>query len=268
VGPLAVRWLAYDLPALRAGERGRARVELENAGLATWRSRGEHGVQLAYHWLDPLGNPIVWDGTRTPLAAPVAPGERVALPLELEAPAPAGEYRLAVDLVHEFRFWFEELGNEPLAIPVDVEPRISARSLAVRIGPGDEALAAATRAALAEQDEPVATDPDAAEAVAYLAPGCLPAADWSRRVLDAHAEGFAAVAGSVEPEDRGRRRTLAAWAPGFGRVPGWTQALLCPSLLVPAPLTELEGLPALDPAAVSGRVLCDGRIRVRVRGRS
>jgi hypothetical protein len=267
VGPLAVRWLAYDLPALRAGERGRARVELENAGLATWRSRGEHGVQLAYHWLDPLGNPIVWDGTRTPLAAPVAPGERVALPLELEAPAPAGEYRLAVDLVHEFRFWFEELGNEPLAIPVDVEPRIAARSLAVRIGPGDDALAAATRAALAEQEEPVAADPDAAEAVAYLAPGCLPAPDWSRRLLDAHAEGFAAVAGSVEPEDRGRRRTLAAWAPGFGRVPGWTQALLCPSLLVPAPLTELEGLPALDPAAISGRVLCDGRIRVRVRGR-
>jgi hypothetical protein len=169
--------------------------------------------------------------------------------------------------VHEFRFWFEELGNEPLAIPLEVAPRMAVRSLAVRLGPGDEALAAATRAALAAQEEPVADDPDAAEAVAHLAPGCLPATDWSRRVLDAHAEGFAAVAGSVEPEDRGRRRALAAWAPGFGRVPGWTQPLLCPSLLVPASVTELEGLPAVDPAEVAGRVLCDGRIRVAVRGR-
>src|SRR5436190_23494557 len=50
-GPLAVRWLAYELPGSRAGVTAVARVALENAGSATWRSRGTSGVQLAYHWL-------------------------------------------------------------------------------------------------------------------------------------------------------------------------------------------------------------------------
>ncbi|MBA3475311.1 MAG: hypothetical protein H0T10_00970, partial [Actinobacteria bacterium] len=60
VGPLAVRWLGYDLPELRAGEVAPARVALRNDGTATWRSRRESGVQLSYHWLDDRANPIVW----------------------------------------------------------------------------------------------------------------------------------------------------------------------------------------------------------------
>ena len=46
-GPLAVRWLAYELPELRAGAEGAARVVLENAGTATWRSRRLDGVKLS-----------------------------------------------------------------------------------------------------------------------------------------------------------------------------------------------------------------------------
>ena len=34
---------------------------LENAGSAGWRD-----VFLGYHWLDALGNPIVWEPLRTP----------------------------------------------------------------------------------------------------------------------------------------------------------------------------------------------------------
>ena len=68
-GPLAVRWLAYDLPELRAGARAHARVLLRNEGSATWRSRNESGVQLSYHWLDDRGNAIVWDGPRRRLPA-------------------------------------------------------------------------------------------------------------------------------------------------------------------------------------------------------
>ena len=66
-GPLAVRWLAYELSEQRSGITTRARVRLENAGTAPWRSRGREGVQLAYHWLDALGNAIVWDGIRAAL---------------------------------------------------------------------------------------------------------------------------------------------------------------------------------------------------------
>ena len=90
-GPLAVRWLAYELAEQRAGVATRARVRLENAGTAPWRSRGREGVQLAYHWLDPLGNPIVWDGARTALPSVVRPGETVELESPLVAPRPPGQ---------------------------------------------------------------------------------------------------------------------------------------------------------------------------------
>ena len=74
-GPLAVRWLAYELGEARAGATVHARLRLENAGTAPWHSRGREGVQLSYHWLDPLGNAIVWDGVRAPLPRVVEPGE-------------------------------------------------------------------------------------------------------------------------------------------------------------------------------------------------
>ena len=37
VGPLAARWLAYELEEQRAGVETRARVRVENAGSAPWR---------------------------------------------------------------------------------------------------------------------------------------------------------------------------------------------------------------------------------------
>ena len=60
--PLAVRWRAHELPELRAGAKTTARVELENAGVTPWR--GDR-FTVSYHWLDELGNAIVWDGLRT-----------------------------------------------------------------------------------------------------------------------------------------------------------------------------------------------------------
>src|SRR5688500_13334090 len=106
VGPLAVRWLGYDVPELRAGEDAQALVALRNAGTATWRSRNDSGVRLSYHWLDDRGNPIVWDGPRVLFPRPVAPGEETEVETLLRAPQPPGRYRLAFDLVEERRFWF------------------------------------------------------------------------------------------------------------------------------------------------------------------
>ncbi|HXY16706.1 MAG TPA: hypothetical protein VEH79_00875, partial [Gaiellaceae bacterium] len=110
-GPLAVRWLAYEVDEPRAGATGRARLTLENAGSATWYARGRHGVRLSYHWLDPLGNPIVWDGARVPPPGPVAPGETVELEVPLAAPRPPGRYLVSFDLVEEYHFWFAEIGS-------------------------------------------------------------------------------------------------------------------------------------------------------------
>ena len=225
-GPLAVRWLAYDLPEFRAGAEGDVEVVLRNAGTATWRTRRDVGVKLSYHWLDDRGNPIVWDGPRVDFGGPVAPGDEVEVALRVRAPQPPGRYRLAFDLVEELRFWFAEVGSAPLELDAEVLPRIEERRLAVSVRGGDDAE---TTAALAAQEEPlVETD---AVATAYLVAGAIPAPDWSRRILDAHAEGYAAVGGSIEARDRcaaslgSRRRTqprvlaraLAPVAPGRAR---------------------------------------------------
>ena len=259
-GPLAVRWLAYELPRVRAGERAEARVRLENAGSARWRSRGEAGVQLAYHWLDELGNPIVWDGTRTAFARPVRPGEEVEAVLRLEGPVPPGRYRLAVDLVEEHRFWFAELGSTPLDVPVAVEPRIAERRLAVVVHGG---LDGETQAALAAQDEPLVEEEP--QAVAHLVAGALPAPDWARLMLDAHAEGHAAVGPRLEPTGgflarRKAARTLAPWGRP-GRNPRLGLPLLLPSLLAGLEPSRHLGLPACEGGLYEGRAL----VRLRPR---
>jgi hypothetical protein len=259
-GPLAVRWLAHELPELRAGAAGEAHVVLRNDGSAAWRSRGPTvGVQLCYHWLDDRGNAIVWDGIRHPFATPVEPGERVEMVVALEPPRPPGRYRLAFDLLDESRFWFAEVGSWPLEVDVEVRPRIEERRLAAVVHGGESPE---TASALAAQEEPLATED--AVATAHLVAGALPAPDWSRRVLDAHAEGFAAVGGSIESSDR----RLRPWAPGGGRNPSFAEPLLLPSLLDGIRPGEHLGLPAYVSAGEEADALFDGRIRLRLpRGR-
>jgi hypothetical protein len=257
-GPLAVRWHAYEIGPARAGATGTARVALENAGSATWRSRGRTGVRLAYHWLDPLGNPIVWDGTRAVLPRQVAPGETVELEVSLAAPRPPGSYLVSFDLVEEYRFWFAEVGSTTLDVPVEVTPRIAERRLKVVIRGVPHAE---TTAALEAQEESLVEHDEVA--LAYLTPGALPAADWSRRLLDAHAEGWVAVGGAVTPLSRREGRTFAPWAPG-GRNPRFAQPLLFPSLLDEVEPSVLHGLPAYDG---EGK-LFEGHAVVRLRPRS
>jgi hypothetical protein len=259
-GPLAVRWLGLEVPEIRAGALAFAVVELENAGTAGWRSTGEAlGILIAYHWLDERGNPIVWDGLRSQLAEPVAPGGRLRMQLQIRGPIPPGRYRLAVDLVDEGRAWFAELGNAPLEAATDVHPRIP-RALAAR-GGDPEALAAQEEALVAE---------DEAAAVAYLSDGVTPAPDWSRRVLDAHQEGYAVVAGSLEAEAgllRRRPRELDPYTPGAGRVPAFPHPLVCPSAVKgvdPDWTDDVAGLPAARPPT-DEPWLYDGRIRARLR---
>jgi len=259
VGPLAVRWLAYELEEPRAGVTGKARLHFENAGSAPWRSRGREGVQLSYHWLDPLGNAIVWDGPRTPFRHVVEPGETVDVEVVVVAPRPPGSYRLAFDLVEELRFWFQEVGSAPLDLPVDVKSRISERRLGVEMhGRHDPE----TEAALAALEEPLVTE--RAVAVAHLVAGAIPAPDWSRLILDAHEEGYAVVGAALAAESRGDRRRLASWAPGGGRNPRFGHPLLLPSLLDGLEPESHEGLPSY----AGSDSLFEGRAVVRLRSRS
>jgi hypothetical protein len=189
----------------------------------------------------------------------VQPGETIELDVPVVAPRPPGGYRLAFDLVDEFRFWLQEIGSAPLDIPCHVAPRIAARRLGVVLHGGADPD---TEAALAAQEEPVVeSDP---VAIAHLAPGALPAPGWSRLLLDAHEEGYAAVGGAVEAESRTDRKRLLPWAPGGGRNPRFGHPLLFPSLLPGLELGEHEGLPAY-----SGEdSLYEGRAVVRLRSRS
>ena len=242
------------------------RSSLENTGTAAWRSRGPvEGVKLAYHWLDELDNPIVWDGIRTAFPRPDRAGrDRPRRLSAARVPTPPGRYRLALDLVDEGRCWFAELGS--------AAPRARhGRALADR-APRARRPGRRPPVPLDVQEEPVVAQDDAA-AVAHLAPGVVPAPDWSRRILDAHEEGWAAVGGSVDAPTGLRRRqaqALAAWVPGGGRVPGFPHPLLCPSLVREAEpaarLGEVEGLPAL-PAVGDEPALYDARIRVAGRRR-
>ena len=224
-GPLAVRWLDYSVGEVRAGALTVARVELENAGLAAWRAN----VNASYHWLDERGNPILWDGLRTPVELP--PGGRTGLELRLRGPIPPGAYRLAFDLVDEGRLWFAEVGNHAPELQVEVLPR------------------------------------SVGGAVDWLPGDAEPAADRAERVRAAHEEGYAAVGGSLEivtgrlgrvPEE------LRPYEPGGGRSPGFAHPLVCPSLLPGLePNTEVAGLPAWRPEG-DEPWLYDGRITARL----
>ena len=269
VGPLSVRWLSYDIPPQRAGVLSSGRVELQNTGAVAWDSREGHGICIGYHWLDPLGNPIVWDGLLTAFPRVIAPGERVDTALTIAGPTPPGQYRLALDLVDGGRCWFSEVGNASPEIDLVISPRLSRRRLHVQIADGPAELTRSTTDALDRQEEAIA--PDGGEATAFLAAGCRPRPDWSRRVLDAHEEGYGVVAGAIEVEgnrlERRRLRALQPWAPVFGRAPGWARPLLCPSftddVLGQARWLEpVSGLPAVQPPEPPHTWVCDGRIVV------
>src|SRR5262249_60317823 len=97
----------------------------------------------------------------------------------------------------------------------------------------------------------------------YLVAGATPAPDWSRRLLDAHAEGWLAVGSAVAPASRREGRLLAPWSPA-GRNPRFERPLLFPSLLEGVLPAELHCLPAFS--GEGG--LFEGRAVVRLRPRS
>jgi hypothetical protein len=168
---------------------------------------GRSRLGLAYHWLDELGNPIEWDGLRTPIAR-LEPTEHVNVAAEVRAPMPPGRYRLAFDLVLEQRYWLSEIGNEMLTADVDVGPR------------------------------------DANTAVPHLPTEVEPAPNWHELVRAAHEEGFAAVGGAIESREPALRpyRPGGGRNPSFAE-PLVCPSLLPPL----EPNCEVAGLPAWQP---------------------
>lgn len=83
----------------------------------------------------------------------------------------------------------------------------------------------------------------------------------AQQIAAAHAEGYAAVGGSIEM--RRRPKELSPYEPGGGRNPAFAHPLVCPSLLPPLePNDEVAGLPAWRPEGDEPWIY-DARIRLR-----
>lgn len=96
-------------------------VRLENASVQTWVSLGFHPINISYHWLDMLGNPVVFDGERTPLPVrEIRPGQTLSARMRVVAPSVPGQYRLVLVPVQEMSCWFDERGFTPGVLEVDV----------------------------------------------------------------------------------------------------------------------------------------------------
>jgi len=114
--PDAVRFMVADT-------RRTVRLDLVNDGTLTWSAAD--GIAVAAHWLDGSGQPVVWEGPRTPMPAPVPPGEHIVVEAVVDAPTAPGVYRLQWDMVHDGVCWFSERDpSMPESSAVLVVPRL------------------------------------------------------------------------------------------------------------------------------------------------
>lgn len=230
-GPLAARLGDWALEGVQAGTIAETTVVIENVGMSEWGS----DVMLSYHWVDSLGNTLIWDGERTALPSVVSPGEQIAVQAHVRAPVPPGRYNLAFDLVAEPIIWFSELGMSLRSVLVEVAPRGGRPQL-------------------------------------DLPPFVEASEDFWERASALHAEGYAVVSGSIAWEGHLGRRApgaLAPYAPGSGRNPSFAHPLICPSVLEGIGLQRLpdiEDLPAFA-APSFDTWMYDGRLVLHVHRR-
>jgi hypothetical protein len=120
--------VALNAPAvMKPGEKLSIRFKVKNTGYSTWPAvgdkEGRYQVNIRNRWLNADGSVEVTglDGG-TAMAADLAPGKEVELPLSITAPRTPGEYIVEVDMVHEGVTWFYERGATPLRLRIRVEP--------------------------------------------------------------------------------------------------------------------------------------------------
>ena len=94
---------------MRPGEHRPFRVRVRNRGATRWPGGHDRSplIRLSYRWRNRGGALVGGDGYRSPLPAPLAPGEACIAPVIVAAPGEPGEYVLELDLVHEGVRWFD-----------------------------------------------------------------------------------------------------------------------------------------------------------------
>ena len=130
VARYAASFAPASLPAmLTPGASIQLNVGAQNKGALTWSSTGNAPVTLSYHWLDSAGNPV-----NAALVAPFAPGLLPAdvpsggsatVPITLNTPVLAGNYKLVYDF-QQGGTSFSSQGATPLTVAVAITPNLPA----------------------------------------------------------------------------------------------------------------------------------------------
>lgn len=137
VGKPALAWSLVErdeLPSVWVNTTERIRVVVRNDGAETWSD--EAGDHLSYHWLDARGEVVAYDGRRTRLKQPVAPGETVELAMIVRGPRAAGDYRLQIEMVREQVSWFGPSSDETADATLDVTVRWFSGTLQILLALG------------------------------------------------------------------------------------------------------------------------------------
>lgn len=119
------------LPRIYSGRPVQINVVIENSSNFDWVTGAVQPVFASYHWLDPVGNMVVYDGIRTNLPAPITPLSRAQVSVSIVPPPTAGNYTLEISLVHEGVAWMEDDGLTSLRVKVGVEPSLSDNGLQI-----------------------------------------------------------------------------------------------------------------------------------------
>lgn len=115
--PRRVTWLGIEGPHLMpSGATARYRVRVRNDAPEAWSPQ----MNFSYRWVRRDGTVAVFDGLRTRVERPPAPGETLDAEVTVEADLPAGNYILVIDVVEEGVAWFADLGVAPLKYDVEI----------------------------------------------------------------------------------------------------------------------------------------------------
>jgi hypothetical protein len=107
VMPLGAKYVAPSVFSGGVNAVATVPVVLTNTGSTTW----EPGrINLGYHLYLSNGALFVWDGARTALAAPLAPGQSVTITAGVRTPPMPGTYTVKFDMVQEGVTWFSGKG--------------------------------------------------------------------------------------------------------------------------------------------------------------
>lgn len=100
-----------------SGEARTFAVEVHNLGNDHWPGGLDAAprIRVGYRWLGRDGKPTREQG-RSAIPAPLPPGERALVPLEVLGPARRGTREIEIDLIHEGERWF----GWPVRAQVDV----------------------------------------------------------------------------------------------------------------------------------------------------